>query len=93
MAVQAKRVVVHGRVQGVGFRYFVQKLGTRLGLVGDVRNRPDGTVEIVVEGEEEVVGAFLREVAVGPALSRVERVEVSPIAPGGSQRRFGIEGW
>ena len=93
MSVQAKQIRVHGRVQGVGFRYFVQRAGNRLGLTGKVRNRPDDTVEIVVAGDAERIGEFVREVTKGPPLSRVERLEIEDIAPVERFRSFQIEGW
>ena len=93
MPVQAKQIRVHGRVQGVGFRYFVQRAGNRLGLTGKVRNRPDDTVEIVVAGDAELIDEFLREVTKGPPLSRVERLEIEDIAPVERFRNFQIEGW
>ncbi len=93
MSMQAKRIVVHGRVQGVGFRYFAQRVGERLGLCGNVRNRPDSTVEIVVEGEAEKIAEFLRRVEQGPPLAWVQRVEVTDIPVQGTYRSFLIEGW
>jgi acylphosphatase len=93
MPVQAKQIRVHGRVQGVGFRYFVQRAGNRLGLKGNVQNRQDDTVEIVVAGDSELIEEFLREVAKGPPLSRVERLEIKDIAPVEKFRSFQIEGW
>jgi acylphosphatase len=93
MPVRAKQIRVHGRVQGVGFRYFVQRAGDRLGLTGNVRNRPDDTVEIVVAGDAELIEEFLKEVTKGPPLSRVERLEIEDIAPVEKFRGFHIEGW
>jgi acylphosphatase len=93
MPVRAKQIRVHGRVQGVGFRYFVQRAGSRLGLTGNVRNRPDDTVEIVVAGDAELIEEFLKEVTKGPPLSRVERLEINDIAPVEKFRSFQIEGW
>jgi acylphosphatase len=93
MPVRAKQIRVHGRVQGVGFRYFVQRAGNRLGLTGNVRNRPDDTVEIVVAGDAELIEEFLKEVTKGPSLSRVERLEINDIAPVEKFRSFQIEGW
>ena len=93
MATQAKRITIHGRVQGVGFRYFVQRVGNRLGVTGIVRNREDSSVEIVVEGDEILIGDFQKEVARGPALARVERVDVDDITVSGKYRTFKIEGW
>ena len=89
----AKHVIVHGRVQGVGFRYFVQRIGARLDLTGDVRNLPDSTVEIVVEGSAEKIEEFIREVSRGPSLSRVERVDVHDMTAGGRYGSFLVEGW
>lgn len=93
MAVVAKHIIVHGRVQGVGFRYFVHDVGKRLDLVGNVRNCPDSTVEIVVEGETGRIADFVRQVERGPSLSRVQRIEVLDIPVQGTYSSFLIEGW
>lgn len=93
MAEQAKRVVVHGRVQGVGFRFFVRKAALRLGLKGDVRNCPDSTVEIIVEGTSDRIDRLIQEVHKGPSLARVERVDVFDVEPTGSYGTFLAEGW
>ena len=93
MATKAKQVIVHGRVQGVGFRYFVQETGSRLGLTGDVRNRHDGTVMIRVEGDELLIEEFLNEVRRGPRMARVERVQTEEVPPSGKYKAFQIEGW
>ncbi|HXG75330.1 MAG TPA: acylphosphatase [Gaiellaceae bacterium] len=78
-----RRVVVHGRVQGVYFRDGVRRHALAAGVSGWVRNRPDGAVEAVLEGDAagvERVLAFCRE---GPRGARVERVEVVEEAPEG----------
>jgi acylphosphatase len=93
MAVQAKHIIVHGRVQGVGFRYFVHHVASRLGLTGNVCNCPDFTVEIVVEGPARRIEEFMHEVEQGPSLARVERLEICDIPAGGNYRSFLIEGW
>jgi acylphosphatase len=90
---QAKHIVVHGMVQGVGFRWFVQRIGSRLSLTGNVRNLPDSTVEIIVEGNAREIREFIETITKGPSLSRVERLEVHNITPSGSYRSFLIEGW
>jgi len=90
---QAKHIVVHGMVQGVGFRYFVQRTGSRLGLGGNVRNLPDSTVDIVVEGDGRRVAEFIREVSRGPSMAHVDRLEVNDLEPTGSYHSFMIEGW
>lgn len=93
MAAQAKKITVHGRVQGVGFRYFVQNVGNRLGLVGDVRNCLDSSVEIVVEGSEKKIAEFIRQVEKGPSLAWVQRVDVVDIPVQNTYGSFLIEGW
>jgi acylphosphatase len=93
MAICAKQIIVHGRVQGVGFRYFVQHVGSRLGLTGNVCNCPDSTVEIVVEGDSGKISDFITHVKKGPPLARVERVDVVDITIQGTYGSFSIEGW
>ncbi len=93
MATDAKLVTVQGRVQGVGFRYFVQNVANRLGLVGNVRNCPDSSVEIVVEGNEKKIAEFIKQVEKGPSLSWVQRVDVVDIPVQGTYGTFSIEGW
>ena len=93
MAFEAKHVIVHGRVQGVGFRYFVQRAAVRLGLTGNVCNCADSTVEIVVQGPAPKVEQFLEEVRKGPPMSWVERVEVHDMHARSNYRSFLIEGW
>jgi acylphosphatase len=78
---KARRFTIAGRVQGVGFRYFVRQQAQDLGLAGWVRNLADGRVEAFVEGspaELDQIEARLRE---GPAMSRVDSVECSEAAP------------
>jgi acylphosphatase len=69
------RIVVTGAVQGVLFRATARDEARRLRLTGWVRNRMDGAVEIVAEGEDEALGRFLQWCAKGPPGARVERVE------------------
>jgi acylphosphatase len=68
-------VVVHGRVQAVGFRAFVYRQARSLGLRGWVRNRPDGTVECVAEGPRSDLEQLLTKLQEGPSAARVKRVE------------------
>ncbi len=72
----ARRFLVSGRVQGVGFRYFVLDAARREGLAGSVRNLPDGRVEAWAEGEAESVLRFERAIRQGPSRARVEHVVV-----------------
>ena len=79
----ARRYVVSGRVQGVGFRFFAQNAAAAEGLDGWVRNRPDGRVEIEAEGDAEAVERFERRIRMGPPASRVDDVQVDEMAPSG----------
>lgn len=67
---------IEGRVQGVGYRAFVEREAARLGLSGWVRNRHDGSVEAVLQGEPAAVDAMIGQCRSGPRASRVERVEI-----------------
>ena len=71
-----RRVVVAGRVQGVGFRFFAQNAAAREGITGTVRNLDDGRVEIVAEGDAEAVTRFERSLRQGPIGARVDDVLV-----------------
>jgi acylphosphatase len=71
-----RRVVVSGRVQGVGFRAATRSKAEACGVVGWVRNRPDGGVEAAFEGDPEAVESLVGFCRAGPRLARVERVEV-----------------
>jgi acylphosphatase len=70
-------LVVHGRVQGVGFRYYTRACAQRSGVVGWVRNREDGTVEIRAEATEERLRQFIQAVRRGPSHSDVTRVDLT----------------
>ena len=76
-----RRVVVSGRVQGVFFRDTVRRMAGSRGVTGWVRNRSDGTVEAVFEGDEETVGAMVEFCRQGPRGAEVEEVNVSEEEP------------
>jgi acylphosphatase len=78
-----RRVVVHGRVQGVGFRYAVARRAQARGLAGWVSNRPDGTVEAVFEGDPDAVESLARFCSQGPPGAVVDDVEVVEEAAAG----------
>ena len=71
----ARRWIVRGQVQGVGFRWFVGREANRLGLGGFARNLPDGTVEVVSQGDEAALDVLEQALARGPAAARVAAVE------------------
>lgn len=79
----ARRFLVSGHVQGVGFRWFAHEAARREGLTGLVRNRPDGSVEALVEGDDESVERFEVAIRRGPSRARVTAVEVDAMPPSG----------
>jgi acylphosphatase len=76
MANKRVQVLIRGRVQGVYFRAAAQREARRLGLTGWVRNRPDGSVEFLVEGEEESIREMTGWANHGPSAARVDSVDV-----------------
>jgi acylphosphatase len=84
---------IRGRVQGVGYRAFVHAQATRLGLHGWARNRSDGSVEVLVEGQRDALEALTRSLRRGPPGARVAELverEASPDALAGSSDSFDI---
>lgn len=77
----ARRWVVHGQVQGVGYRASMAAEARRLGVAGWVRNRPDGTVEAHAEGPDDAVAALATWARRGPRFADVERVEEREAPP------------
>ncbi len=77
----ARRYVISGRVQGVGFRFFAEDAAAREGLHGWVRNLPDGRVEIFAEGEAEAVERFERKIGHGPPRAQVTDLRVEEAQP------------
>jgi acylphosphatase len=79
------RYLVQGRVQGVGYRYFVLREAEALGVTGFARNLPDGSVEVVGEGSEEVLHAFEERLRAGPSFSRVSGIQREALGPRADQ--------
>jgi acylphosphatase len=77
------RVIVHGRVHGVGFRLSLARVAESRGVAGWARNRPDGTVEVVLEGEPDPVGSVVRFCRDGPRAASVAQVETFVEQPEG----------
>jgi acylphosphatase len=69
------RIMVSGRVQGVGYRAFAARMAAQHGLLGGVRNLDDGRVELDVEGKKAVIEALLHDLKVGPPAARVTKIE------------------
>ncbi|HXT71437.1 MAG TPA: acylphosphatase [Vicinamibacterales bacterium] len=87
----ARRFLVSGRVQGVGFRYFTQEAAEVEGMSGWVRNLPDGRVEVLAEGDAEALERFALKLARGPAMARVDVVETSEETPYGRGGNFTVK--
>jgi len=88
--VRRLHVVITGRVQGVGFRYYVLRCARDRGLVGWVRNRPDGSVELVAEGDEASLRGLLADLKQGPSLSWVQQVSIEWQSPQPGLQGFDI---
>ncbi len=86
----ARRFLVTGRVQGVGFRYFSQRTALETGITGFVRNRRDGRVEALAEGAPDAVEAFAHALRQGPAGADVHSMDVTEVTPAG-RRTFDVE--
>jgi acylphosphatase len=87
----ARRFVISGRVQGVGFRYFAREVALREGVTGWVRNLADGRVEARIEGESEAVTRVERSLRNGPRGARVDDVFVDEEDPAFVHRTFTID--
>ncbi|WP_129793360.1 acylphosphatase [Sphingosinicella sp. CPCC 101087] len=90
MPVTRKHLTIHGRVQGVFYRAWSRDEATGLGLKGWVRNRRDGTVEMLIQGDPQAVDQMIRLCRSGPASARVDRIDVAESAeeaPGGFETR------
>lgn len=92
MVSEKKRLeaVVHGMVQGVGFRWYARQMGRQLNLTGYVRNRHDGTVEVVAQGSEQALREFLSYLEAGPPAAVVQGVDVKWLPGGGSLYGFEV---
>jgi acylphosphatase len=90
--VETRRYVVSGRVQGVGFRWFVEREAHALGLAGWVRNRSDGGVEVLASGTRDQLRLLYDKLKQGPRAARVDDIEVEEAAPLKDLHTFRIEG-
>ncbi|MGH2592118.1 MAG: acylphosphatase [Anaerolineae bacterium] len=92
MSKSAERLhaVIHGRVQGVNFRYYTLIQAQALDLTGWVANRPDGTVEVMAEGPRSALDELLAFLQRGPSHARVDRVDVDWPKPTGQFTRFQV---
>ncbi|MGA8619756.1 MAG: acylphosphatase [Candidatus Sulfotelmatobacter sp.] len=91
-AVEARRFVVRGRVQGVGFRWFVEREAHILGISGWVRNNTDGSVEVLAQGTRDQLSGLRLRLRQGPRAARVDAVEESDTRAAAGITSFRIEG-
>ena len=91
-AVEARRFIVRGRVQGVGFRWFVESEAHLLGIAGWVRNNPDSSVEVLAMGTRDQLAALRSRLRAGPRAARVDDVEEADAKPIPNLTAFRIEG-
>jgi acylphosphatase len=89
---EARRFVVRGRVQGVGFRWFVEREAHILGIGGWVRNNADGSVEVLAQGTRDQLLGLRSRLREGPRAARVDGVEESEAKPAAGMSLFRIEG-
>ena len=90
--ISAKRFLVRGRVQGVGFRWFVEREAHLLKIAGWVRNKSDGTVEVLAQGTRDQLSGLRSRLQEGPRAARVDDVEESEAEPIKGLNSFRIEG-
>lgn len=86
----AFKAKVIGIVQGVGYRFFTERMAAGYGVNGYVKNLPDGTVEVYAEGDREVLEQFLNDLRRGPSAAVVNRVDVEWMSPANKYSGFTI---
>ena len=91
MSLNAVHMIAYGRVQGVGFRFFVRDQASTYGIKGWVKNLYDGGVEIHAEGEKKILDAFIERVRRGPVFGHVSELTVDWIEPTNSCNNFSIQ--
>ena len=87
----ARKFLIRGDVQGVGYRFFAQRAAARHQVVGYVRNMSDGSVESLAEGSAASVEAFKHDLSTGPQWAAVTQVEELVVEPSGMYSMFRIE--
>jgi acylphosphatase len=90
--VEARRFLVRGRVQGVGFRWFVEREAHLLRITGWVRNNPDGSVEVLAIGTRDQLTGLRSRLLEGPRAARIDDVEESGVEPIAGLNSFQVRG-
>jgi len=91
MSLQKVELLISGVVQGVGFRYYVYRVAQQLGVVGWVRNLPDGRVQVVAEGDRGLLEGLIEELKVGPRMASVRDVAAKWSESTGKYRSFDVQ--
>lgn len=91
MTVVARKFLIRGEVQGVGYRFFAQRAAAKHQVTGYVKNCPDGTVEAFAEGPAESIEAFKHDLATGPQWAVVDQLEELNVEPTRRYSGFRIE--
>lgn len=87
---EARRLIISGRVQGVGFRWFTRRTASELGLTGWVRNLPSGDVEIQAAGSADTLARLRQELERGPGGARVSAIREEQLAPVPEWKSFDV---
>lgn len=87
----ARRYIIKGKVQEVGFRYFTVRTARSLGIVGTVKNLPDGSVEAIAEGSPGAIDSFRRQLERGPSYAQVTSIDETEVASTGRYSSFDLE--
>lgn len=87
----ARRFIITGMVQGVGYRFFAMRAAARHQVLGTVRNLPDGRVEVIAEGDRDAMDEFKNDLATGPTMAVVTDVEEIDLTVTGRYRDFRID--
>lgn len=91
MYMKTYKINVKGLVQGVGFRYYCFKIAIRYNIKGYVKNLFDGNVEIVAEGDENLLAEFVKSIKIGPRFSKVESIDLIEIKQSDKYKEFSIK--
>ncbi len=91
MNIVARRFLIEGEVQGVGYRYFALRAAARHDILGTVRNLSDGSVEVIAEGDRDSMDDFKNELATGPIQSHISSLAETDVVPSGLFRDFRVD--
>jgi acylphosphatase len=87
----ARRFLISGYVQGVGYRFFALRAAARHQVLGIVRNLEDGRVEVIAEGERDAMDEFKKDLATGPAMANISEIDETDLQVTGLYRDFRID--